>query len=345
MAYTLLSALSTLRWLTSVYEVQQDSTGCRILYDRATGWRDRGHREIRRALAFGKRFLVWLEMAVLSEDALPADRMVCGRLRMATGGSVRHDGCRNTPVGRLGWILNGDGTVRAMRTRAAAAKTFPRHWACSSLGVCAAGDGWLEQTYLLLRQAHGSGLGSDDHLGKRDMLDRASWDVGPPGGPSDASHVRLLASEARAFGHSVGFADVEIQNLRLHSSKPTLISLGMHRREDRQAVRFQGGWKGNREDLMPDTYLRASQLLSIEMQEGCLRYLRAGGEVIALRAMPASSVLPPGAPGFVVVEPDRCVSSSSSSSSSPPSADSSKAGRNLVTTRVARSRGRASFSC
>eukprot|EP00972_Heterocapsa_arctica_P039528 5822171-Heterocapsa_arctica.AAC.1 len=50
--------------------------------------------------------MTWLEAKVLDQSASPVDRLVCGRLRLATGGSVRHDDCRKTPVGRLEWILH-----------------------------------------------------------------------------------------------------------------------------------------------------------------------------------------------------------------------------------------------
>ena len=51
--------------------------------------------------------------------------------------------------------------------------------------------------------------------------------------------------------------------------------LGVSRRDLRQ----QGGWKGDREDLMPDTYSRASQQRSLLLQEKVLNHLRSGGRL------------------------------------------------------------------
>eukprot|EP00972_Heterocapsa_arctica_P070987 10488118-Heterocapsa_arctica.AAC.1 len=85
----------------------------------------------------------------------------------------------------------------------------------------------------------------------------------------------------------------EARRLRLHSSKPTLTSLAMHQGEDPRAVRTQGGWKGNREDLMPDTYLRECQVLAICLQERCLQFLRSGGEIEAMKAVRACDLPAP----------------------------------------------------
>eukprot|EP00972_Heterocapsa_arctica_P076639 11305252-Heterocapsa_arctica.AAC.1 len=98
--------------------------------------------------------MTWLEAKVLDTTARPVDRLVCGRLRLATGGSVRHEDCRKTPVGRLEWLLHADNSIRGIRTEALETKTFARHWACSALGVTPEGDGWLQATYKLLVLAH-----------------------------------------------------------------------------------------------------------------------------------------------------------------------------------------------
>ena len=87
---------------------------------------------------------------------------------MATGGSLRHDDLRNTPVGRFEIILPDDRSFRAISTRSAETKTVPRHFVCSSLGVSDERDGWLEATLDLLREQHGDQHAvRGSHEGKR----------------------------------------------------------------------------------------------------------------------------------------------------------------------------------
>ena len=93
---------------------------------------ERQRREPKRAKAYSKKFMDWLERTVCNQGVARIDRLVCGRLRLCIGGSVRHDDMCNTPVGRCEWIRNeGASQARGMRTMAAVTKIAARHWVVS----------------------------------------------------------------------------------------------------------------------------------------------------------------------------------------------------------------------
>lgn len=56
-----------------------------------------------------------------------------------------------------------------------------------------------------------------------------------------------------------------------------------------KAVRFQGNWR-DREESMPDTYLREAQTLVLRAQERCLGYLRDGGDIMRLVGAPLTAM-------------------------------------------------------
>ncbi len=47
-------------------------------------------------------------------------------------------------------------------------------------------------------------------------------------------------------------------------------------------------YKGDREDLMPDNYLRDTQRLSLRLQEKCMAHLREGGDMMELQTCPVA---------------------------------------------------------
>ena len=299
-AHTLQSGLAMIGFVQGLFELPDSLDGCHLLRRMARNWRDSQKGEPNRAKPMDKRMIAWLERLVLS-DRPPADRLVAGRMRLAVGASIRNDDMRKTPIGRSELILTQDGTIRAMRTRAAETKTQARFWICSALAVTAENDGWLGAVVELLEAAHGSLSSLDDHLGKACARDRKRWLANPPDAVSDAAHIRILMSEETTwFGDRQGFTAKEIADFRVHGCKPTLISAGIHMQQSENnghdgttAIRHQGGWRGKSEETMPDTYLRESQLLALNFQERVLSWLRGGGEVACLDSVVLASVGPP----------------------------------------------------
>ena len=84
------------------------------------------------------------------------------------------------------------------------------------------------------------------------------------------------------------FSPQEVIEFRCHGSKATLTSLATHLEIDRRWIRHQGAWKGDREDLMPDNYLRDTQRLSLRLQEKCMAHLREGGDMMELQTCPVA---------------------------------------------------------
>jgi hypothetical protein len=98
------------------------------------------------------------------------------------------------------------------------------------------------------------------------------------------------------------FSPQEVIEFRRHGSKATLTSLATHLEIDRRWIRHQGAWKGDREDLMPDNYLRDTQRPSLRLQEKCMAHLREGGDMMELQTCPVTrtpnaSAIKPGLDG------------------------------------------------
>ena len=79
-----------------------------------------------------------------------------------------------------------------------------------------------------------------------------------------------MNNKCRLFGRRVG------KKLRLHSSKPTLVTWAQHMRMDGQAVRLQGGWGKRGGEAMTDTYLRDEMAIVLEMTEQVVARARSG---------------------------------------------------------------------
>ena len=278
-AGTLQAALGMFYAFGELLEFDQEISSCKPLRKIADDWKINKAKEPLRAQAYSPRLIGWLERMVNNEALPVADRALCGRMRVSVGASIRNDDMKRTPIGRCEWILSPEGKKRALRTRAAETKTFPRHWTCSCLSASGKEEGWLETTMNLLEEAHGPTLLTDDHFGKLSNQSRTGWERTPPDGSSDAAHLRfLMRKETAFFDGAAGFTLEETRATRVHGAKPTMVSIGMHLGISEIAVRHQGGWKGKSESTMPDTYLRESQILALELQEKCLLHLRKGGE-------------------------------------------------------------------
>ena len=291
-------AMTAWRYLADVLEFEFPGNTKAIRKICATFKQDGSH-EVDRADPYTKHYLVWAEeMALGRHSQVKCNRLVCGRSRLAAGASLRQHDLKGSPVGRISWVKNPDDSIRGIVTRSGETKTIPRHWACSALGADASTDGWLEATIQLLFEAHGPGMENDDHLGKKCSTDRTTFLSSVPDPGADVCHLRSLMREHNgrliALGEPPLFPAEEIQRLRGHGAKPTLTSLAVHLSVDfphlpgvsRTAVRHQGAWQGKAEDIMPDIYLRASQRLSLELQETCLKHLRAGGDMLKLHTVP-----------------------------------------------------------
>ena len=262
----------------------------------AEKYRDDTAVERNQAPPYSDKFVHFLEATVLGTWLKsPVDRLVAGRLRIAVNASTRMDDQRRTPVARAQWLLDTEGGKRAIITRASSTKTFPRHWSCSVLAANPEHDGWLQETFELLKACHGSRWELDDHFGRRCFSDRSGWDIGPPDPQADTCHIRRLMLEynehVRDEAHK--FSQDEILAVRAHGAKCTFIKAAQELGVSRRDLRQQGGWKGDKEDLMPDTYSRASQQRSLLLQEKVLNHLRSGGRLSNHVLQPVEGPAPP----------------------------------------------------
>ena len=281
--YTPFAALGCLQFMSYTLEFACCDTPP-LVARMAEKYRDDPAVERNQAPPYSDKFVQFLELTTLGtwlEN--PIDRLVAGRLRIAVNASTRMDDQRRTPVARAQWLLDSEGAKRAIITRASSTKTFPRHWSCSVLGANPEHDGWLQETFELLKTCHGIRWEVDDHFGRRCFSDRSGWDVGPPDPQADTCHIRRLMLEynehVRGEDEAKCFSDDEILAVRAHGAKCTLIKAAQELGVSRRDLRQQGGWKGDKEDLMPDTYSRASQQRSLLLQEKVLNHLRSGGRL------------------------------------------------------------------
>ena len=294
--YTPSAAMTALRYVSQILEFPFTGDS-RVLRQLCRSYKESGTSDVYRAKGYTKRFLIWLECMAsgLISNFSDVDRLVCGRVRLAAGASIRHDDSKRTPIANLSWVKTPLGATRGIVTRSGQTKTFPRHWACSAEAISVDALDWLQATLTLLWQAHGSSVESDDHLGKRASADRFEWTRSPPDGAADTCHVRTLMqeySESLLIGDESAFSSEDVLDFRSHGAKATFTSLATHLGIDRTAVRHQGGWRGQKEDCMPDTYLRASQRLSLELQEQCIEHLQKGGDMMELITVPLLSEPP-----------------------------------------------------
>jgi hypothetical protein len=291
---TLESALRAFHSCAEIFGFEEDVSRNKRLRIFARDWQAANAKEPRRAPPHSIAFLKWMEAYILDLEKPAPRREVIGRHRLRCQASIRHDDMRRTAVSRCAWVgwapnlipsttASGwadppdpdDGPpLRGLVTRAYATKTVPRHWSASALGVSVQGDGWLQTTFALMKEAHLHPL-TDDFMGMAMDHDMTGWIQSPATGADDASHIRRIMEDE-------GFAEGPIRELRLHSAKCTFTSLGQHLGQPEMAVRIQGGWRGRNESNMPDTYMREGQLVSLKFQEAVLKYLRDGGDMTQL---------------------------------------------------------------
>ena len=123
--YTLTAAVGSWNFMAAIldYPIEQPSL---ILKRYAESYVTNKQVEISRAKPYSRKLLCWLEqMALGNLTSNPVDQLVCGRMRLIAQASVRGDDCRRTPVGRMHWLLNRDGSLRAALTKAAETNVSP----------------------------------------------------------------------------------------------------------------------------------------------------------------------------------------------------------------------------
>ena len=239
-----------------------------------------------RAPLFQKSTLAALEAAVLDPFMSRPERIACGKLRLCVQSSTRFDDLLNTPLNRCEWVRRpGEKTIIGLRSRALRGKTGARQWIASLSGVEADNDKWLPTLMELVLSSHGATWREDDHFGKMASPDMVHFMRRPACISTDVALVKSALEKYHREGRQIGMDSKELQILRWHGAKATLSSVMQHLGIREKAVRFQGGWS-SRAETMPDTYLREAQTLVLTVQQRCLDYLRAGGEVTRLEGLP-----------------------------------------------------------
>ncbi len=228
-----------------------------------------------------------LESTVTNPSIQKGVRIAAGKLRLCVQASLRWDDLARTPLANVEWVRRkGSERVIGLRSRFGDSKTGPRPWVSSYLGVTPDGDDWLPVLMNLVLSSHGEAWKSHDHFGKSFSPTADAAKVSMASFDQDVYFVRQLLLD-----HVVEGSDLtteQAQAFRWHGAKATLTTIMMHLNIGDRAVRFSGNWKDAKE-TMPDTYLRESQLLVVEAQERALEYLRGGGEIISLEAVPLVS--------------------------------------------------------
>ena len=98
----------------------------------------------------------YLEKAVLSESRTLAERIVCGKLRMCSQASIRHDDLERTPLSLTEWVrLKGGVEIIGMRACPPVTKSGVRPWVASYLAVSPENDAWMS-TFIELVGLQGS---------------------------------------------------------------------------------------------------------------------------------------------------------------------------------------------
>ena len=248
--------------------------------------------ERRPAPFFEIRFLDWLEKVVLDENRDLQTRIACGKLRLCTQSSIRHSDLAGTAMRDVEWCRMVGGTgVLGLRAKAAYTKSGPRTWAASLLRVHPDNDKWLIRWVELLLVMHGHDWRTHSFVG-RAAGKTEGWEMYPP----------LISEDTLTVKHAL-LADIDAGNqeimpreqalhLRWHSCKTTMPTYMTHFKVTTRTVRFQGAWKDPAE-LMPDLYLRESQILVLKAQIEVLDQIRRGATIQTLEGRELDSMRQP----------------------------------------------------
>ena len=239
-----------------------------------------------RAPMFCRKTLFALEQICLDPCLADPWRVAAGKLRLCVQASIRHDDLLNTPLKDCEWIRrSGEPGIVGLRSKAARGKSGPRLWVASIKGVCKSGDNWLNELMVLVLKSHGKNFSNHDHFGRLPTHDNQAFVAAPASLPADVRCVKEALLSRIREGTDVGMSEKEVHLLRWHGAKATMTSYMQHLGISPRAVRFSGNW-GQREDSMPDSYLREAQTLVLAAQERCLAFLRGGRDISFIQGVP-----------------------------------------------------------
>lgn len=230
-------------------------------------------------------FMRYLEKAVLSESRTLAERIVCGKLRICSQASIRHDDLERTPLSLTEWVrLKGGVEIIGMRACAPVTKSGVRPWVASYLAVSPENDAWMSTFIELVIKAHGDSWSSREFFCPGFADDRTALGV-PSTWSADVTIIKRMLSDDVAKGFSVPLDSGDIENFRWHGSKASMPTIMAHFGTKAKVIRYQGNWAKS-SDTMPDTYLREAQVMVLRGQVEVLERIRAGETLDTLEGVP-----------------------------------------------------------
>eukprot|EP00435_Cladocopium_sp_Y103_P057110 s1830_g19.t1 len=234
---------------------------------------------------FNVDFLGYLESVVLNEGYSLVERVTAGKLRLCIQTSIRHNDLLSTPLRMMEWCrFLGSEKAAGVRAKAPRTKSGVRPWVASFLGVCPAGDGWLEKTMELLLETHGPGWKTHEFCGCAPDGDTRFFKY-PTSLGTDVEIVRSMTSRDIHSGKGPRMTAAEASSIRWYGAKATLTSFMVHFDIRTKYVRYQGGWK-KASEAMPDLYLREAQTVVLKTQVQVLDLLRRGAALQLLEGRP-----------------------------------------------------------
>ena len=247
--------------------------------------------ELRPTPFFDIRFLSWLEKVVLDDNRDLQTRIACGKLRLCSQSSISHSDLAGTAMRDAEWCrVIGSSGVLGLRAKAADTQSGPRTWAASLLGVHPDNDRWLIRWELLLVM-HGHDWRTHSFIGRATGKSEG-WELYPSLISEDTRTVKhALLTDIDAGDQSI-MSREQALHLRWNSCKATMPTYMTHFEVTTRTVRLQGAWKDPAE-LMPDLYLRESQILVLKAQIEVLDQIRRGAVIQTLESQEFDSLQQP----------------------------------------------------
>eukprot|EP00434_Breviolum_minutum_P001320 symbB.v1.2.001161.t1/scaffold60.1/size581591/1 len=231
---------------------------------------------------FSKEVMNALECMVLDPFLNLGARVAAGKLRLCVQSSTRYDDVLNTPLKAWEWVRKrGELEIVGIRSKAVRGKNRPRLWIASTMGVTPSGDTWLKTLVELLLRMHGEDWRQDDHTGKLVSRDGKKVYQSPARMDADVSILKSTLLDNLGVSGAIGVKASEIESMRWHGAKATLVTVMQHLNISPRVVRFVGDW-GSKDESMADLYLREAQLMTLSAQQDALKFLRLGGSVVGL---------------------------------------------------------------
>ena len=231
---------------------------------------------------FSREFMNALECMILDPFLNLGARVAAGKLRLCIQSSTRFDDVLNTPLRAWEWVRKkGELEIIGIRSKAVRGKNKPRLWIASTMGVTPSGDGWLKTLVDLLVRMHGSDWMQDDHTGKLVSRDGKTVYPSPARMDADVSILKSTMLDNLGISGATDLRASDIEVMRWHGAKATLVTVMQHLNLPPRVVRFAGDWSSKDESMM-DLYLREAQLMTLNAQQEALKFLRLGGGVVGL---------------------------------------------------------------